>query len=74
MTLVHEDSLGRNTKRVWEIIRGDEIIMTYEEALESLIQNQHRIKPMAYLCLITSILLLLSGISLRIKFGSWSRT
>ena len=66
-TLVASDVLVRDIERVWEIRRGDEILLSYEQTLElRKTHTQHRVISIA--ALVAAIVLLRISIKLRIKY------
>lgn len=69
--LLSHDDVGRNLEWFWEIKKGDSTIITYEETISHFEAIGNRNKPISYFLFIASLLLILSGVILRIKNGSW---
>ena len=70
-TLVSPDVLGRDIEWMWEIRRGDEILLSYEQTIELRNpQTQQRVISIA--ALVAAIVLLFISIRLRIKYRAWT--
>lgn len=70
-TLVTADSLGREIEWIWEIHRGEEIILSHEQMLE-LIKPGTLQSILSFIALVLAIFLFLFAIILRIRYRAWA--
>ena len=70
--LVKPDSFGRDLYWLWDLRRGDEAILTYDQSLHFLMQGAERVRPIGHALAVVASLLLIVGALLRRHFGAWS--
>jgi hypothetical protein len=69
--LVRRDFLGRDLEWFWEIRRGTETILSYDQTQRFLESEKERTDVFAYWAGVLSIAFLMAAIFLRVRFGAW---
>ena len=68
---VKHDSLGRDLEWLWELRRGGDTILSYEQTLRYLERRNARIGKFAFWAGALSVGLFVAALLLRSRFGAW---
>jgi hypothetical protein len=70
--MVKKDLFGRDLYWLWELGRGNETILTYDESRQFLLQIAGRLRSLGYAVEAAAFALIGLGLYLRVRLGFWS--
>lgn len=73
VAMAKRDSLWRDLDWVWELKRGDDVVLSYEQTFAALMQRKERTRPLGYGAVGLALLLAAAALALRWHFGAWQR-